>query len=183
MSDTPLPVYVDARKAFGQDASLQGTIGLDKLPRVAACSADGQGREGTVSASFSFTIDGAGRRRIRGSAATRLMLTCQRCLEPVATDLKEDFDLVLVDSEDAARLLDMEFEPWVSEDNRIVLAELLDEQLLLGLPIVSAHEGDACGQPPIMSSPEQEVQAQDGLIAEDRPNPFAVLADLKIKSE
>ena len=183
MSDTPLPVYVDARKAFGLDASLQGTISLDKLPRVAACSVDQQGGQGEVSARFSFTIDSAGRRRIRGSAATRLMLTCQRCLEPVATDLEEDFDLVLVDSEDAARLLDKEFEPWISEDNRIVLADLLDEQLLLAMPIVSAHEGDSCGQPPIMSSPEPEGELQAGQAQQDRPNPFAVLADLKIKSE
>lgn len=180
MSDTPLPVYVDARKVFVSDASIKGTIEVDKLERVAACSADNQGQ---VVAEFSFAIDRAGRRRIKGKAQTRLMLTCQRCLEPVATELNEDIDLVLVEDEEKAQQLDKEYEPWVCEDHRIVLAALLDEQLLLGMPIVSVHESGPCSeQKSYQGDADQEVDQQ----GQEKPasnNPFSILADFKVERD
>ena len=179
MSDTPLPVYVDARKVFVNETSVQGTIDVNRLERVAACTADQQGQ---IQANFSFSIDRAGRRRIRGQAQTRLMLTCQRCLEPVATDLKEDIDLVLVDDEEVARQLDKEFEPWICEDYRIILAELLDEQLLLGMPIVSIHENGTCDKQSGYQKYEQG-SSQQGREQTHRNSPFAILADLKIERE
>ncbi|MBT8147827.1 MAG: DUF177 domain-containing protein, partial [Gammaproteobacteria bacterium] len=180
MSDTPLPVYVDARKVFVSDASIKGTIDVDKLERVAASTADKQGQ---VVAEFNFAIDRAGRRRIRGNAHTLLMLTCQRCLEPVATELNEDIDLVLVEDEEKAQQLDKEFEPWVCEDHRIFLAALLDEQLLLGMPIVSVHESGPCSeQTGYQVTTEQEIGSQNQQKSAPN-NPFAVLADFKVKRD
>jgi len=178
MSDTPLPVYVDARKAFVNETSLQGTVEVNKLPRIAACTTDQQGQIWT---NLTFSIDRAGRRRIKGVAQSRLMLTCQRCLEPVATDLAEEIDLVLVDDEEGARQLDKEYEPWIAEDNRIVLAALLDEQLLLGMPIVSFHETGPCIEKSRYQSAEQGTDQQDQ--EPQGSKPFAVLADFKVERE
>ena len=179
MSDTPLPVYVDARKVFASEASVQGTLDVCKLERVAACTADQQGQ---IRATLDFSVDRAGRRRIRGVAQVQLMLICQRCLEPVATELKEDIDLVLVEDEETARQLDKEFEPWVCEDHRIVLAPLLDEQLLLGMPIVSVHKSGPCSEQHSFKSTGQGVDQQDQEPASGN-NPFAVLADFKVERE
>lgn len=176
MSDTPLPVYVDARKVFVNETSVQGIIEVSKLERVAACTAD---RQGQAEANLAFSIDRAGRRRIKGVAQARLMLVCQRCLEPVATDLTENIDLVLVDDEEAARVLDKEFEPWIAEDHRIVLAALLDEQLLLGMPIVSIHESGPCSERTHYHSAGSDNECQDEQ-SQGRSNPFAVLADFKV---
>jgi len=179
MSDTPLPVYVDARKVFVNETSVQGTIEVNKLERVAACTADQQGQ---VTAKLAFSVDRAGRRRIKGEAQTSVKLTCQRCLEPVATDLTETIDLVLVDDEDAALQLDKGFEPWIGEDYRIVLAALLDEQLLLGMPIVSIHETGPCSEQTHYQSTDPGGEGQDEE-QQRGSNPFAVLADLKVERE
>lgn len=178
MSDTPLPVYIDARKVFGQPASIRGTIGLQKLERVAACAADASG-EATVS--LTFRVDDAGRRRIQGRVTARLDLPCQRCLEPVAVDIDEPVDLVLVADEEAARLLDKDFDPWISPDHRIVLADLLDEQLLLGMPLVSLHTSGSCSLGEQYAA-QKEVDADEvKSTSEQSSSPFAALADLKLK--
>lgn len=179
MSDTPLPVYVDARKVFVNETSVQGTIEVEKLERVAACTVD---REGQIRAHFTFSLDRAGRRRIKGLAQSRLMLTCQRCLEPVAADLREEIDLVLVEDEESAQRLDKEFEPWVSEDYRIILADLLDEQLLLGMPIVVYHKHGPCSE-----KTRYQIEGQDAEAKTQDPtrqnNPFAILADFKVERD
>jgi uncharacterized protein len=179
MSDAPLPVYVDARKVFVNETLVEGSIEVQKLERVAACTADGQGK---VRAKLTFSIDRAGRRRIKGSAQSPLMLTCQRCLQPVAVELQEEIELVLVDDEESAQLLDKEFEPWVSEDHRIILADLLDEQLLLGMPIVVYHQHGPCSEKVNHQTGEQDAEAQTQELTRQN-NPFAVLADFKVERD
>ncbi|MCB1671757.1 MAG: DUF177 domain-containing protein [Pseudomonadales bacterium] len=174
MPETPLPAYVDARKAFSQNASVSGFLELKKLERTAACLADDSGR---LQAELHFSTDSGGRRRIGGHLSAVVQLTCQRCLEPVAVDLDEDFDLVLVPDETAAGNLDKEYDPWICADHRIVLAELLDEQILLGMPIVSYHRQGPCAEAERLESGSDEAQESD---VEKRANsPFAVLAELQ----
>ncbi len=176
MSDTPLPVYLDVRKVFSNETTVDGSIEVEKLTRVAACTVDGRGK---IRAQLSFSIDQAGRRRIRGSAESRVMLTCQRCLEPVPAELQEDLDLVLVDDEGSAQLLDKQFEPWIAKDGRIVLADLLDEQLLLGMPIVAIHDQGPCSEKSNYQTANQSGEGQDrGEIGQN--NPFAILANYKV---
>jgi uncharacterized protein len=65
-----------------------------------------------------------------------------------------------------------EYEPLVSADGRVALKELVEDELLLALPLVPRHEGDAaCG-----GFTETAADAESG---EARKNPFAELAKLK----
>ncbi len=171
MSDTPLPTYVDARKVFSQNASMRGAVELKKLERVADCVTDDKG---AVTAAFDFRLDSAGKRRIRGQVAASVMLTCQRCLEPVAVDLHEEFDLVLVADEEATRSLDKALDPWICADHKIVLARILDEQILLGMPIVSYHQQGPCSQRKGFEAAPEPLEIDDSRVG----SPFAVLADL-----
>ncbi|MEZ5492041.1 MAG: YceD family protein [Gammaproteobacteria bacterium] len=180
MSEAPLPAYVDARKAFAQKLSIAGQIELRKLERVAACTAEADGK---VNAELSFSTDSAGRRRIRGEVSARLTLVCQRCLEPVAEEIRETVDLVLVPDEAAAEALSTEFDPWITEDHRIFLADLLDEQLLLGMPIVSYHKDGPCSENTrveVKAEPGTENLGKEEAAEADSSNPFAVLAKLKL---
>jgi len=174
MLTTPLPVYVDARRAFSQEQALSGHISLQNLPRTADCVID---REGQVQVELRFFIDGAGRRRISGCLKAPLTLTCQRCLEPNAIELDEIFDLVLVPDEESAGQLDKEFDPWICADFRIVLADLIDEQILLGMPIVSFHQSGPCCEQ--SQDADQVGKAVDEGDSGPAAGPFAVLADLK----
>jgi uncharacterized protein len=105
-------------------------------------------------------------------AHAHVTLQCQRCLlalqEPLAMQRRFRF----VASEAEAERLDAE-----SDDDHLVLEPRLDlralveDELILELPIVPRHEGD-CPEPlPLAAAPEEEPEA--------RPNPFAALAALR----
>ncbi|MFI4967252.1 MAG: YceD family protein, partial [Gammaproteobacteria bacterium] len=64
------------------------------------------------------------------------------------------------------------YEPLLSADGQVALQELVSDELLLALPLVPRHEGDAaCG-----GFTETAADAESG---EARKNPFAELAKLK----
>lgn len=106
-------------------------------------------------------------------ADTSVWLTCQRCLQPFEVPLTIDRRIRFVRGESQAEALDAE-----SDDDVLALArstnarELLEDELLLALPLVPRHE--VCPQPLPMAVgadvPEDEPA---------RPNPFAALQALK----
>ena len=105
------------------------------------------------------------------SARVRLQLVCQRCLQPVAADLDAQRSFLFVEGEAAAAELDAQCEDDVLALSRdLDLRELVEDELLLSLPLIPKHE--QCPQPlpqaPGVAGHEPE-----------RPNPFAVLAALK----
>ena len=102
-------------------------------------------------------------------------LECQRCLQAVEVPLHIDRRLFFVEGEDAAAALDAESEQDVLALSRALdLPGLLEDELLLALPIVPRHEH--CPQPLAAASAAAEVANDD---AEPAENPFAVLAALK----
>lgn len=107
-------------------------------------------------------------------AHARIGLDCQRCLKPVAWDLDVERSLRFVSGEEAAAELDAEIEDDVLELVRSLdLRELIQDELLLALPLVPMHEH--CPQPLSASADPAEVS----LDPEQDAHPFAALARLK----
>ena len=107
-------------------------------------------------------------------ASTRIALQCQRCLHPVDTTLEFDRRIRFVRGEEEAATLDADLEDDVLALTRALdLRELIEDELLLALPLVPRHE--LCPTP-LSVAEEDAPQSPD-----DRPNPFAVLAGLKGK--
>ncbi len=103
-------------------------------------------------------------------ARTELPLECQRCLKPVAVPLAIERSFLFVHGEDAAAQLDADSEDDVLALTRALdLRELIEDELLLALPIVPRHE--VCPEP-------LTVPAGDDVI-DEKPNPFAALAALR----
>jgi uncharacterized protein len=102
------------------------------------------------------------------SAQAQLPLTCQRCLAPVVQELEIERSFRFVESEDVAQAQDDECEEdLLVHQDRFDLLELIEDELLLSLPLVPLHE--RCPQPLVPQIPQPD----------DRPHPFAVLARLK----
>jgi len=101
-------------------------------------------------------------------------LTCQRCLQPVASDVAVDRWLRFVEDESKAAELDAD-----SDDDVLALPrhldtrELIEDELLLALPLVPRH--DQCPQPLPMAVADEGAEDAEP----QRPNPFAALAALK----
>jgi uncharacterized protein len=104
-------------------------------------------------------------------ATARLALVCQRCLGPVDTSLASERSFLFVGDEETAERLDAENEDDVLAMTRALdLRSLVEDELLLALPIVPRHE--LCPQP-------LPMEHGDDAAADERPNPFAALAALK----
>ena len=104
-------------------------------------------------------------------AATSVMLECQRCLAPVKANVDARRSFLFVHGETTAAELDSDSEDDVLALTRALdLGELIEDELLLALPLVPRH--DACPQPLPQGDP-------DPLQDEEAPHPFAALAALK----
>lgn len=173
MSDSPLPDYVDQRKIFIQQGVVEGFLELARLPRTREMLA---GPDARVDVTLRFLIDETGRRIIRGRVSAQVMAICQRCLEPFPINLDDDIELAVLADEKALDTLEERFDPWLCTDNKIELANLVDEQLVLCMPIVNLHQNGPC----LDASRRDAVSRsdEDGA-ASDRPNPFAILETLK----
>ncbi|ALO46161.1 hypothetical protein PS2015_1504 [Pseudohongiella spirulinae] len=128
---------------------------------------------GNVKVRLQFGHDESHRRRIQGQVSTTVMLQCQRCLEPVAVELEESVDLAVVASEAIADKLPADIDPWLSDEEQLVPADLIEEQLILGLPIVASHQQCELA----IRQDTSKLPQEDA--AESVQNPFAVLATLK----
>ncbi|WP_431265262.1 YceD family protein [Roseateles chitinivorans] len=107
------------------------------------------------------------------TAEAQVAVTCQRCLQPVREDLAVSRWFRFVKDEDMAAEMDMDSDDDVlALPRHLDLRELVEDELLLTLPVVPRHE--VCPEP----LPHANVEEEE-LPAEERPNPFAALAALK----
>jgi uncharacterized protein len=133
-------------EAFARDgATLAGRVALQDLPRLA-----GELRAGDDGAqAVNWTATGAMRRLHGGhlratialQAHAEAALTCQRCLGVVREALQIDRLFAFVADEDEASRLDEESEEDVLVLSRAFdLVGLLEDELILALPLVPRHE-------------------------------------------
>lgn len=105
-------------------------------------------------------------------ARAPIELECQRCLAAVHYDLEVDRHFLFVHGEETAARLDEESEDDVLALTRALdLAELIEDELLLTLPLVPRHE--VCPEP-LLPAETPEVDDEVAPV-----HPFAALAGLK----
>lgn len=101
-------------------------------------------------------------------------LCCQRCLQAVDVELNVDRWFRFVADEAAAEAQDDESEEDVlALEPRPSLRTLIEDELLMAMPLVPLHE--ACPLP----LPPSEMAGEPAREPEAKPNPFSVLAGLK----
>ena len=100
-------------------------------------------------------------------------LTCQRCLGPMRRTLQSISQLAFVDREDAPVPADHEAIP--GDPRRVDLAGLVEDELLLSLPLIPMH-----GAGEICTARESPVARDTGTgpPAQEMRRPFAGLKDL-----
>ncbi len=102
-------------------------------------------------------------------------LTCQRCLGPVDTPIEVDRWFRFVADEAAAEAQDDDCEEdLLALEPRPDMLAVLEDELLMSLPLVPMHETCPESVPLIDVAPDTEAQPE-------RPHPFAQLARLRGK--
>lgn len=160
--------YVDPFRFATTGEHIQASVKLDELPRLCMLLT---GKQGEVEAEFIFGIGKQGARTIDLHLVTTLWLECQRCLEPMPYEVDVHSHLALLRPGRRADAIDEPYEPLLIEDNRLVLRELIEDELMLALPLITMHARDDC---------RVKIEVDEPPTVE-RENPFAVLKGLKDK--
>ena len=133
----------DLDRLAERGAALAGEIELAKLARLGdVLLAD----SGSVRASLRFRQRSSGWLTVELEYAATLKLSCQRCLEPLAHHVNARVEIGLVENESVEKHLPEGCEPYVLEDGRLLPAALVEDELLVSLPLVPRHaRPDQCG--------------------------------------
>lgn len=161
-----LPEVVDFLKQVDKNSCFEGNWPLARLERLrqAICS-----DEGDITASVRFGKR-SGFRCLDGRVSAQLVMECQRCLRPLTKHIQGEFHFGLVSSEEEAAGLPNEFEPFLVEAGEQSLIDVIEDELLLSLPIVAVHDEDCSDY--LYRRNEQENESGDTY------KPFAGLRDL-----
>ena len=171
------PRRLDVRRFAEEAATLQGTEQLRAFPRLLAES---------VQADPALPVHWHARGEMHNpqhvapevwiqlEADTILPLVCQRCLGPVdmPVAVERSFRFVADEATAAAQDDDAE-EDLLALSRSFDLLELVEDELLMDLPVAPRHE--ACPEPVKMSAEDPEFEAAGAT----RENPFAALGRLK----
>ena len=174
MFNERLPVHIDPLRMADTRRLLQGQIALAEMARLGESLQDS---DGEVTISLEFGTDNEGIRFMRGRIQAEVSLECQRCLETMRFPIDSEFALALVRSTVEAESLPSHYEPLLVEGEPLFLRDIIEDELLLALPIVAMHPPEEC-RIETSSKPEAGETHNDTGEA-GKANPFSVLADLK----
>lgn len=141
-----------------------GNIQLSELPRLQEILED---QNGFVSFTIKGGVDSRGHAFIDLGVHGTLQLQCQRCLDALDYDVTRDTRLMLCDPDELERLDEEGEIEGILADPKLDVLNLLEEEIVLGLPISPRHEEGTCE----MAGAGREIGAV--------PGPFAVLEQLK----
>ena len=174
MFNERLPVHIDPIRMAETRRLLQGRIALAEMARLGELLQDS---DGEVTVSLEFGTDNEGIRFMRGRIQAEVSLQCQRCLETMRYPIDSEFSLALVRNTVEAEALPSHYEPLLVEGEPLFLRDIIEDELLLALPIVAMHAPEECSIN--ISSDQGAGEAHKDTGATEKESPFAVLADLK----
>ena len=171
------PHRLDVEAFVAAEGELAGTWPADRLARLVAATLVPE--DGAARPAIAWHAGGA-RRVLAGAGAqpslsvgadTDVTLECQRCLQPMRVPLHAERRIFFVEGEAAAAALDADSDDDVlALTPALDLADLIEDELLLALPLVPRHE--QCPEP----LPRAFAEGDPAIDPAD--NPFAVLAAL-----
>lgn len=173
--DHLLPTKVDAIKFCQQGIQISGFLPLIGLHRLAH---ELQVDDGKVFACLFLNIDEQSRKTVTGRVEAVLPVTCQRCLGRMEVVVTSEVALGLVWSDDQAARLPRYLDPILMASEELSIEDVIEDELLLALPLVAMHESGVCEVP---GSSKATLLIDN--FAEEKVNPFQVLAVLKKDTE
>ncbi len=166
-----IPDRVDPWRLAEQEETLEGRMKVGSLPRLSPLLADANGEAAFV---LTFAKDRQHRLIIALKVDADLTIECQRCLGPMVKTISSSTRFARVRGLMEAEQLPKDLDPLVLEDGQyLVIAELVEDELILGIPTSPRHDDQHCNR---------QLDAQAQPLPETEPkeiNPFAILASLQ----
>lgn len=165
-----LPEYIDVMRLARQGRAVSGSYPVSSMRRLQGYLS---GPQGSVALVLQFGIDENRLAVMRGEIRADLGLLCQRCMEPMQYHVEVPVELALVESEERAGRIPDNYEPLILTEEPSSLLEIVEDELILSLPIVAMHEAQQCAASALLRSADADTGEPE------RENPFAVLSELK----
>lgn len=169
---------LDVVRLAAEGSRLSGGLAPAALPRLCADAplVDDGAATWQLAGELRYPSSASPQPWLTVTAEAPVVLTCQRCLQPMVLTLSVDRPIRFVRDEDEAERLDEE-----GDDDVLALPPrgldalaLIEDELILALPLVPRHA--VCPQPLPLDTGEPAARSAG---AEVRENPFSVLASLK----
>ncbi len=154
------------RKEVSRRGYFEGRIEVAELRRLIELLASEQGQ---VKVSFEFLMSDYSIPMVIGQIKTGLQVECQRCLLPMPLYLDHDFSLLIDATDELVR--ESSLDTLLSEDGVVDIFEIVEDEIILALPLVAMHENETCNK-----HWQAAEETQEPVVKE---NPFSVLKDLK----
>lgn len=153
---------LDIRALVRQGVTLKGEVQLAELERLKGIAL----KDAPIRFDLKFGKDAEGQPVVQGSVQGIVDMTCQRCLKPVGIDIDASVALGVVTSEAEAKNLPDDLEPLILGDEPVRLSDLIEDEILLALPVVPRHAHQCVPAHREHEGPEKT------------DNPFAALRDM-----
>ncbi|GLR69903.1 23S rRNA accumulation protein YceD [Agaribacter marinus] len=171
MSNVKLPKTLDPVKSAQKRASYNGIYESSLMLRlneaVDSILTD-------VAVEVEFAKDAQSLTYIQGTSRVETSLICQRCNGTYPLEISTEFCFSPVQGTEQADSLPDVYEPIeVNDHGEIDLLQLVEDELILSLPIVALHAEEDC------KTKADDMQFGEIETDVERENPFAVLKELK----
>lgn len=171
MSNGLIPDYIEPYKLADRNITYKGNITLADLPRL---------RDAVASSEANIHVEVVFKRGDQKQALMSIMLdatlylVCQRCLDIMTFSSTGTYHYMFMIDEKEEVLLPEGYDALeVGAKDPFDLKVLIEDELLLALPIIPIHELNECQQLVMLNESEPaETEVK-------RSNPFSVLAQLK----
>ncbi len=166
-----LPKQIDPIQLANNESTLKGELCLEKMERLREILSN---QKGIALIDLKFGRDALGYVNIKGSIRTEFNIICQRCNLPMPLLLDISVEVSPVFSNEEAERLPKNYDPLLMTEDTISLNAMVEEEILLSIPIVPRHSIEEC---PVKSSHLIEWEEEKEKEKNDS-NPFTVLKKL-----
>ena len=158
--------HYQVQKEVSRGGKFQGEIGLSDLDRLSDFLLSDRA---DIVVEFRFSQSDYDLPMVEGQLQARLTIECQRCLR--AMELPLDIDFQLLVSPPGSVVTESGLDTVISENGSVDIFAVVEDELILGLPLVTVHEDIACNE--FWQAEEEDPELTT------KKNPFSVLAKLK----
>jgi len=166
-----IPLTLDPIKSAKMKSNYSGGIESSQLPRLLEASA---GFCSDIQVQFSCGTDELGTVIVKGHAQGEVSLICQRCMNEFIQKISVEFCYSPLTAKSTEEDIPDAYEPIdMDESGHVEIVKLIEDEFIVSIPFFPMHDVELC-------SKEQDYTLGDidnGV--EERPNPFAVLQNLK----
>lgn len=136
-----LPQLIDPIECLQQQQVFEGTLDSNNLPRLSEVLSEANT---AIPYELTFSRDEQGRCIVHCKITTCLIVVCQRCAGAMELPVTIDSSLCVIANDRQAEKLPNRYEPLVTEEGMVDPTDVIEEELLLAIPMIPRHNEADC---------------------------------------